>query len=272
MPRNISKHAHVASVHCRVCLKEHRAVTGLLDHDDTCHGSLCKNTVFFLDCQRYTLTLKVRCASPSVSNHFRFPGFKRFTADSDNCGKLPITTIGFRSSSVVQHLALPAGSFKLHQVLKSRTTSGSMSSKSFAATAFCHLGRAATQLSQSHHLTARRLVGPALCTVLQPRQPCIFGRSSCSSRCVCASPLPESALLLLLLWPMTISGPGGGPPFRFLDSSRRSAPKCVVTHGTLPLVFCIRFRERLIDYSLCRLQDNLDIPEFDGTSRSRRAV
>ena len=66
-----------------------------------------ESSVFFSDCQRYTLTQKVKCASPSVSNRFRSPGFKRFTADFDNCGTLPITTIGFRSSSVAQHLARP---------------------------------------------------------------------------------------------------------------------------------------------------------------------
>ena len=52
---------------------------------------------FYSDCQRFTLTQKVRCASPSVSNRFKSPGIHRFTADSDNCGKLPLTTTGVRS-------------------------------------------------------------------------------------------------------------------------------------------------------------------------------
>ena len=34
-------------------------------------------------------TLKVRCASPSVSNHFRIPGFKRLTT-VENCRSQPL--------------------------------------------------------------------------------------------------------------------------------------------------------------------------------------
>ena len=58
-------------------------------------------------------------ASCSVSNRCR----------SSTFGELPITTISFRSSSVTQHLVRLASSLRLHPVLRSRTTSGSMSNK-----------------------------------------------------------------------------------------------------------------------------------------------
>ena len=102
--RTIFKHAHVASGHCRVCPRALRF-------------------------DGFAWTQKVRCASPSVSNRFRSPSFKRFTTDFDNCDELSMTNIGIRSSSVVQHLARLAGSFRLQPALRSRTTSGSTSNK-----------------------------------------------------------------------------------------------------------------------------------------------
>ena len=56
---------------------------------------------------------------------------------------------------------------------------------------FCHLGLFTTQLLWSHHFTVCSLDGSALCKVFQTRQPCVFGRSSCS-------PLTAVAPLLLL--------------------------------------------------------------------------
>ena len=50
---------------------------------------------------------RVSDASPFVSDHAKKPSF---TPDFDNCGKMPNTTIDFRSSSAVQHLARMAGS------------------------------------------------------------------------------------------------------------------------------------------------------------------
>ena len=67
-----------------VSAQEHNALIYLLDHDDTCHGCSYMNHHFFSDCQRCTLTQKVRCVSASVSNRCMSPGFKRFTVDSDN--------------------------------------------------------------------------------------------------------------------------------------------------------------------------------------------
>ena len=169
-----------------VSVQEHNAFIGLLDHDDTCHGYSCKNHLFFSDCQRYTLTQKGSCARPPVSNRFRSPGFKCSTADFDNCGTLPITTVGFRPSSGVQHgspsrfAEIPSSS---HVENNFRGTSCNLPQVSWAKD-FCNFGRFTTQLTQPHHLTACRLDRYSLCKVLETRQPCIFGGSSCSSRSV----------------------------------------------------------------------------------------
>ena len=134
------------------------------------------------------LTQKVRHARPSLSNRFSSPGLKLSTADLDNCGKLPITTIGNRSSSVVQHLARPAGSLRLQPVLTSRTTSRSTSNKLQLAASLPRQKPSPTsdiaQLSSPSRIVSpcADCKGSALCNVLQTRQPCVFGRPSCTSR------------------------------------------------------------------------------------------
>ena len=94
-----------------------------------------------------------------------------------------------RSSSVVQHFARPTSSLRFQPVLKSRTTSWSMSNK--LQLAACLQGQKTSATSdvsqlcptqQSHHLTVCKLDGSVLCEDLHTRQVCIFGRSSCSSR------------------------------------------------------------------------------------------
>ena len=70
--------------HRRVWLETHIFIA-LVDHDETLVG--------------------VSYASHSVCDHFTSSSF---TARFDKCGKPPIATFGFRSSSVVQHLDRPA--------------------------------------------------------------------------------------------------------------------------------------------------------------------
>ena len=196
-PHNISKHTCVASGHRRVCQKNatlssvcltmtRRAVDGN------------KNPLLSSQTASGTHSHRRSVAHVLLSpNRFRSPSFKRFTADFDNCGTLPITTIGFRSSSVAQHLARPAGSLRLQPVLRSSTTSGSMSNElQLAVQDFCHLGRFTTHLSQSHHLTLCQLDGSALWEVLQTLNLAPFLRVP---RVACTSPLAAAAPLLLLL-------------------------------------------------------------------------
>ena len=78
--------------------QEHIAFFGSLVHDETCHGCSCNNPQLFSDSQWDTVTQKVRFASPPLSKRFRSPEFNRSNADFVNCGKLPITKIGCRTS------------------------------------------------------------------------------------------------------------------------------------------------------------------------------
>ena len=206
----------------------------------------------------------------SVSNRCKSPGLKR----CDNRGKMQITTIGFRSSRVAQQLARPASSLRLHPVLRSTTTSRSMSNKlPLAAKSpwekhFCHLRRFTAQLSQTHHLTVCRLDKWALCKVLQTRQPCIFDRSSCSSRCRhFAAPRSCSTAAAALAHDHVPSWRHFTFPSLGFFREVRLQLRRHALH--FPLVSCIRRCERLIDCSLWRQQDNLDIPEFHSPSGSR---
>ena len=133
----------------------------LVDHDKTCHGCSCKNPLFCSECQRYTLTQKVRYASPSVSNRLRSSSFspRRFIADFDNCAKLPITTFGLRCSSVVSNSARPTSSLRFQPVLKSNKLQPVAKKRLLPPQTF-H-----TSHLHSHLLTLCRLDGSALCKV-----------------------------------------------------------------------------------------------------------
>ena len=154
---------------------------------------------------------EIRCASRSVSNHFRSPGFTTLTAAFDNCGRLPMTTFGCRSSSVCP-------------------TIGS-------------LGRVATQILQSHHLTVCRLDGSALCEVLQTRQLRVFGSSSCSSRCArfAALHIRSTAAASSLTHNYVPSRRHFAfPSIEFVHSN------CVVTHRSFPSFAVVRDRPNFL--------------------------
>ena len=185
--------------------QQHNAFIGTLDHVLTGHVCSCENLVFFSDSHRYTLTKIVRCGSPSVSNRLTSPGCKRFTADFDKCGKLPITTIGFRSSNVAKHLAHRAGSLGLQPVMRSRTASRSMSTKlQLAASLPAQKTDATSGVSQL--CCPSRIVSPcADWTGRLSARSCKLGSPASSAvlrvpRGPCTSPLRAPPPQLLLLW------------------------------------------------------------------------
>ena len=164
-----------------VSAQEHNAFIGLLLHDGACRGCSCKN---LFSSPAVRVRTEGQMHKPFCLQPLQFSSFQTL----HRCGKLPIATIGFRSSKIVQHLARPVSSSRLQPVLRSRTTLGSMLNKLQLAAcrpgqkASCHLGCFATRTSQSHHLTVCRLDKSALFKVLQARQPCIVGHSSTSLR------------------------------------------------------------------------------------------
>ena len=79
--------------------QEHIAFFGSLDHDETCHGCSCNNpSITLRQPVGHSHTKRSDLQSPPLSNHFRSPEFNRSNADFVNCGKLPITKIGCRTS------------------------------------------------------------------------------------------------------------------------------------------------------------------------------
>ena len=190
-----------------VSAQKHNAFIGLLDHDDTCHACSCKNPLCFSDCQRYTLTQKVRCASPPDSNT---------VSDLQVSNASPLTSTtdhhrGFRSSSVAA-----LGSSR--KIVKTPAISQVENNLKGACRASCNLPpislgkRLLPSRTLQNSALSSRIISPCADWTGQfSARSCKLGipGSSAVLRVLldaCTSPLPATALLLL--WPVTTSSPG----------------------------------------------------------------
>ena len=121
--------------------QEHLVFIALDDHNDTCRGCSCKNLLFCSNCQRYTLTQNVKlrkslCFPSSQVFWFFTETLHRCSADFDNCGKLPIRNIGFRSSTaVLANDHIRPGVVAPIRLLDSSNRSGQVSSSRIAPSA-----------------------------------------------------------------------------------------------------------------------------------------